>query len=37
MTDKQKPYVFAIVVITAAVALWGVKGIIQLLPGPDPK
>lgn len=37
MTDRQKAYVFAFVVITAALTLWGPKGIVSLLPGPDPK
>lgn len=37
MNDRQKAYVFAFVVLTAAVTLWGFKGIVSLLPGPDPK
>lgn len=37
MTDKQKAYLFAFVVLTTAVLLWGPKGIVSLLPGPDPK
>jgi len=37
MTDRQKAYVFAFVVLTSAVVLFGFKGIVSLLPGPDIK
>lgn len=37
MTHNQKVAVFIAVMVTAAVMLWGFKGLTQLLPGPSAK
>lgn len=37
MTHNQKVMVFAAVIVATATVLWGVNGIFQLLPGPNPK
>lgn len=37
MTHNQKVAVFAAVIITSVVLLWGAKGFTFLLPGPSAK
>lgn len=37
MDPKMKPYLFGAIILGAALLLWGPKGLISLLPGPDPK
>ncbi len=37
MTGNQKTYLFAAILVGSALMLWGTKGIMQLLPGPNPR
>lgn len=37
MTHNQKVAVFMLVMVSAAIFLWGFKGLTQLLPGPSAK
>lgn len=37
MTHNQKVFVFITILLVTMVALWGVKGVTSLLPGPDAK
>jgi hypothetical protein len=37
MNGNTKAVVFAVILVGAALLLWGPKGIITLLPGPNPK
>lgn len=37
MTHNQKVLIFTLILVGTVISLWGVKGITNLLPGPDAK
>jgi len=37
LTSNQRVFVFVAGMVGLAVALWGMKGIFTLLPGPNPR